>query len=308
MLSPNSCVKYFKVGSATRRHSVIGCIGYENANPNLTNLIITNVPEMADVGVGTSDADAEQGNGNNGNNGNKGNNGNNITCAICLECINSGSSSGSSSSDHQKKNIATTDCGHTFCLSCLLTNLHTSNLCPLCRAPIEKNVKHVLKPLSYSDGIGLLDHELNGLRIMDDVEQFVQNAIEISSQPNTDGQNVEEIVGDLMNMVTNFGFNLLYDAALHSSGSEQNMDQEWIIQMYDDVNSDNSGTTNDNNSDSDSESESDSESNDGGDTGSDDGDDADSDDEDQDDDSKSESESNENKKIMLPEVPESMLY
>jgi hypothetical protein len=161
-----------------------------------------------------------------------------------------------------------------------------------------------LKPLSYSDGIGLLDHELNGLRIMDDVEQFVQNAIEISSQPNTDGQNVEEIVGDLMNMVTNFGFNLLYDAALHSSGSEQNMDQEWIIQMYDDVNSDNSdsdnsGTTNDNNSDSESESES----NDGDDTSSESG----SDDEDEDD-SKSESESNENKKIMLPEVPESMLY
>lgn len=292
MLSPNSCVKYFKTGSATRRHSVIGCIGYENANPNLTNLtnlIITNVPEMADVGVGTSDADAEEGNGNNGNN---------ITCAICLESINSGSSSGSSSSDHQKKNVATTDCGHTFCLSCLLTNLHNSNLCPLCRAPIEKNVKHVLKPLSYSDGIGLLDHELNGLRILDDIEQFVQNAIEISSQPNTDGQNVEEVVGDLMNMVTNFGFNLIYDAALHSSGSEQNMDQEWIIQMYDDANSDNSGTTNDNNSDSDSESES------NGDTSSESG----SDDEDQDDDSKSESESNENKKIMLPEVPESMLY
>jgi cobalamin biosynthesis protein CobT len=164
-------------------------------------------------------------------------------------------------------------------------------------------VKHVLKPLSYSEGIGLLNHELNGLRIMNDVEQFVQNAIEISSQPNTDGQNVEEVVGDLMNMVTNFGFNLLYDAALHSSGSEQNMDQEWIIQMYDDANSDNSGTTNDNNSDSDS----DSESNDGDDTGSDDGDDADSDHDDEDD-SKSESESNENKKIMLPEVPESMLY
>jgi hypothetical protein len=153
-----------------------------------------------------------------------------------------------------------------------------------------------LKPLSYSDGIGLLDHELNCLRILEDIEQFVQNAIEISSQPNTDGQNVEEVVGDLMNMVTTFGFNLLYDAALHSSGSEQNMDQEWIIQMYDDANSDNSGITNDNNSDSDSN----------GNTSFDDGDDTGLDD-DVEDDSKSESESNENKKIMLPEVPESML-
>jgi hypothetical protein len=193
-----------------------------------------------------------------------------------------------------QKNIATTECGHTFCLSCLLTNLHNSNLCPLCRAPIQKNVKHVLKPLSYSDGIGLLDHELNGLRILEDIEQFVQNAIEISSQPNTDGQNVEEVVGDLMIMVTNFGFNLLYDAALHSSGSEQNMDQEWIIQMYDDANSDNSEITSYNNSDSDSDSNHDTSS------------DTSSDDDDEDD-SKSESESNENKKIMLPEVPESML-
>jgi hypothetical protein len=253
-------------------------MGYENANPPIPSLV-----ETVDVGVGCDCANEI------------------VTCAICLENINAGYGA-------VQKNIATTECGHTFCLSCLLTNLHTSNLCPLCRAPIEKNVKHVLKPLSYSDGIGLLDHELNGLRIMDDVEQFVQNAIEISSQPNTDGQNVEEIVGDLMNMVTNFGFNLLYDAALHSSGSEQNMDQEWIIQMYDDANSDNSGTTNDNISDSESES------NDGDDTGSDDGDDADSDgddtgsDDDDEDDSKSESESNENKKIMLPEVPESMLY
>ena len=200
MLSPNSCVKYFKTGSATRRHSVIGCIGYENANPNLMNLI-TNVPEMVDVGVGTSDAHQ-------GNNGNKENN---ITCAICLECIDSGSSSSSGSgSDHQKKNVATTECGHTFCLSCLLQHLHFSNICPLCRAPIEQNVKHVLKPLSYSDGIGLLDHELNGLRIVQEVEQLVQSAMEISADPNTNGQNVEDVVGDLMNMVTNFGFNLLF--------------------------------------------------------------------------------------------------
>jgi hypothetical protein len=277
-MSPNSCGKYFRLGSKTRRDSVIGCIGYEHANP--TPSFNASFVETAEIGVGTSSAC------DNGDN----------TCAVCLESFDSGYA--------PQKNIATTECGHTFCLSCLLTNLHTSNLCPLCRAPIEKDVKHVLKPLSYSDGIGLLDHELNGLRILEDIEQFVQNAIEISSQPNTDGQNVEEVVGDLMNMVTNFGFNLLYDAALHSSGSEQNMDQEWIIQMYNDANSDNSGITNDNNSDSDSDSDSDSESE--SDSESDDGDDTCSDDDDEDD-SKSESESNENKKIMLPEVPESML-
>jgi hypothetical protein len=262
MLSPNSCVKYFKMGSATRRHSVIGCIGYENANPNLMNLI-TNVPEMVDVGVGTS-SDAHQ---------------ENITCAICLECIDS--SSNSSGSDHQKKNVATTECGHTFCLSCLLKNLHTSNLCPLCRAPVEQNVKHVLTPLSYSDGIGLLDRQLNGLRIYEDVEQFVQNAMEVSSQPNTDGQNVEDVVGDIMTMITYFGFNLLYNATLHTNGSEEHMDPEWIIQMYDDGDDDDDDSTIINDSD-------------------------DSDDSDSESDSDGEDESK-NKRVVLPEVPESML-
>ena len=274
MLSPNSCVKYFKMGSATRRHSVIGCIGYEHANP--PNLI-TNVPEMVDVGVGTSDAHQ-------GNNGNKENN---ITCAICLECIDSGSSSSSGSgSDHQKKNVATTECGHTFCLSCLLKNLHTSNLCPLCRAPVEQNVKHVLTPLSYSDGIGLLDRQLNGLQIYEDVEQFVQNAMEVSSQPNTNGQNVEDVVGDIMTMITYFGFNLLYNATLHTNGSEEHMDPEWIIQMYDDDDGDDGDDSTIINDSDDSDSESDS-------------DDEDSDDEDEDE--------SKNKRVVLPEVPESML-
>ena len=161
-------------------------------------------------------------------------------------------------------------------------------------------MKQVLKPLSYSDGIGLLNHELNALRIMEDVEQFVQNAMEISSQPNTNGQNVEDVISDLMNMVTDFGFNLLYDATLHTNGGEeQHMDQEWILQMYnhndDDDDDDDDGddsTTNDYNSDSESDdSESESES------------------PDSDDDEKGDGDTDEskNKRVVLPEVPQSML-
>ena len=253
MLSSASCANYFKIGSTTRRYSVIGCIGYENANPSscIPETVETaetaetaETVETAEIGVGTWDGEP-------------------IECAICLECLDSGSGSGCAP---QKKNIATTECGHTFCLSCLLKNLHHSNLCPLCRAPVEQNVNHVLKPLSYSDGIGLLDHELHGLRIMEEVEQFVQNAVEISADPNTNGQNIEDIVGDLMNMVTNFGFHLLYDAALHSSGTEQHMDNEWIIQMYDDDTNSGSGSDdssiNDYNTDSADSSDSDDESGD----------------------------------------------
>ena len=263
-MSPNSCGKYFRLGSKTRRDSVIGCIGYENANPTPLNASFV---ETAEIGVGTSTCDCDNGDGDN-------------TCAVCLESF--GAAMGAS-----QKNIATTECGHIFCLSCLLTNLHNSNLCPLCRAPIEKNVKHLLKPLSYSEGIGLLSHELNALRIVEDVEQFVQNAMEISSQPNTNGQNVEDVVGDLVTMVTNFGFNLLYDATLHTNGGEeQNMDQEWIIQMYNDDDSDDSDDES-NDDDSTVQDDSDSES------------------------SELESDSNDdeskNKRIVLPEVPESML-
>jgi hypothetical protein len=263
MLSPNSCANYFKLGSTTRRYSVIGCIGYEHANPSCIPETVEPV-ETVEIGVGTSNCD-------DGDN----------TCAICLDCFDSGCA--------PQKNIATTECGHTFCLSCLLKNLHTSNLCPLCRTPVEQNVKQVLKPLSYSEGIGLLDHELNGLRILEEVEQFVQNAMEISSQPNTNGQNVEDVIGDIMSMVTNFGFNLLYDATLHTNGSEEHMDTEWITQMYnnddDDDDDDDDSTINDSNSESD-DSESESES--------------DEEEDDVDEESK-------NKRVMLPEVPESML-
>jgi hypothetical protein len=257
MLSPNSCTKYFKLGSKTRRDGVIGCMGYENANPPIPSLV-----ETVDVGVGCDCANEI------------------VTCAICLENINAGYGT-------VQKNIATTECGHTFCLSCLLTNLRVSNLCPLCRDPIEKEVKRVLKPLSYPTGIELLDHELDSLRIYQDVEQFVQNAMEISSQPNTTGQNVDDVIGNIMTMVTNFGFNLLFDAALHTTGGEEHMDPEWINQMYDGDDGDGDDSTiNDYNSDSDEEEE---------------------EEEEEEDDGNGNDNESKNKSIVLPEVPHSML-
>jgi hypothetical protein len=248
-LIPVPSSSYFKLGSLTRRHSVIGCIGYEFANPQKEK---------------GEEKEKEEEN----------------ICSICLEKQESG----------QKNNLATTPCGHTFCLSCLISHLKYNTSCPLCRAPVEQNVKRVLKPLSYTEGIGLLDRQLDGLRIYEDVEQFVQNAMEVSSQSNTDGQNVEDVIGDIMTMVTNFGFNLLYNSTLHTNGSEEHMDPEWIIQMYDDDDDDDDDSTINESDDSD---------------------DSDSDSESGTDDSDSESDSDEeeskNKRIVLPEVPESML-
>lgn len=278
LLSPGACDNYFKMGSKTRRHSVIGCIGYEHANPCVS--VIDSIVEKVDVGVGCGIGCDDSGHDNNN------------TCAICLESLVLYAGIDGAS----QKNVATTECGHTFCLSCLLTNLRVSNLCPLCRTPVEKNVKQVLKPLSYSEGIGLLNHELNGLRIYEDVEQYVQNALEISTQPNTNGQNVQDVIDSIVNMVTNFGFNLLYDATLHTNGGEeQHMDQEWIVQMYNNDDSDDSTINDYNNSDD-----------------SDDSEEEDEEEEEEDEEEEEEEEDDEEKKeskyqVVLPEVPESML-
>lgn len=265
-LSPGSCAKYFKLGSATRRYSVIGCLGYEHAYPYPT------ATETTEIGVGTS-CEME------------------TTCAICLDALVLTSGVGCA----PQKNIATTECGHTFCLSCLLKNLHTSNLCPLCRTPIEKDVKKVLNPLSYSEGIQLLNHELNGLEIYNNVEHFIQNALEISNQPNTDGQNVQDVIDGVVNMVTNFGFNLLFDATLHTNGGEErHMDEEWIIQMYND---DSDGSDGSDGSDSTINDYNDSSSSSGG----------SDDDDDDDDDGSSTTVNGSFIAIRLPEIPQSML-
>ena len=189
-LIPVPSSSYFKLGSLTRRHSVIGCIGYEFANPQ-------------------KEKDEEKEKEKN-------------TCSICLEEQENG----------QKNNIATTPCGHTFCLSCLISHLKYNNSCPLCRAPIEENTKKIVTPISYDDGVMLLNHELTSLNIEQDVERFVQNAIEISGNSQTDGSNVSSIVDDLMTMVANFGFNLLYDAVCHQAHGEENVDPEWQYEMY----------------------------------------------------------------------------
>jgi hypothetical protein len=250
ILTAESCEQYFKVGAVTRRYSVIGCNGYEIANPtdNISNIsnIYNIAVETKDVATSTSTSTSTT---------------NDIavveekealcaastcaasTCAICME-------------DVGQKNMASTECGHTFCLSCLLSQLKHSNSCPLCRTPIDQNVKKVLKPLSYSDGIALLDHELNAIDIYDSVEQYVQNAIEVSANPQTDGRNVDSIIEDFMILIGSFGFNLLYDAVCHINGGEHNVDQEWVVEMYgDDDNSD------DDNSDDDSEESEESDSN-----------------------------------------------
>ena len=195
---------YFKLGSLTRRHSVIGCIGYEYANPPQKE-------EEEEEEKTTKEEQKEEQKEETKN-----------SCAICLE-----------QQEHdQTKNLATTPCGHTFCLTCLLGHLKYNNSCPLCRAPIEENAKKIVTPISYDDGVMLLNHELTSLRIEENIQEQVDALIEISGNPQTDGSNVSSIVDELMVMVASFGFNLLYDAVCHMQNGEENVDPEWQYEMY----------------------------------------------------------------------------
>ena len=259
-LIPVPSSSYFKLGSLTRRHSVIGCIGYEFANPQKEK---------------EKDEEKEK---------------EKNTCSICLE-----------EQENGQNNIATTPCGHTFCLSCLISHLKYNTSCPLCRAPIEENAKKIVTPISYDDGVMLLNHELTSLNIEQDVERFVQNAIEIAGNSQTDGSNVSSIVDDLMTMVANFGFNLLYDTVCHQAHGEENVDPEWQYEMYgSDSDSDSEGGEGseggeyDDDSDGDSDGDSDE-----GDESDGDSEDGDSDSEDGDSDSDSEVWAN---KYQLPSV------
>ena len=203
---------YFKLGSLTRRHSVIGCIGYEYANP----------PQKEEKEEEIKEEEKEEEKTKN-------------SCAICLE-----------QQEHdQTKNLATTPCGHTFCLTCLLGHLKYNNSCPLCRAPIEENAKKIVTPISYDDGVMLLNHELTSLRIEENIQEQVDALIEISGNPQTDGSNVSSIVDELMVMVASFGFNLLYDAVCHMQNGEENIDPEWQYEMYGSDEDDESGDDDD---------------------------------------------------------------
>ena len=74
------------------------------------------------------------------------------TCAICMEDIDAKTG----------KNVAKTNCGHTFCLTCLVRALKDNNTCPMCRANIEeeKPAKKV-NPLTFEDCVRLIKEEIN---------------------------------------------------------------------------------------------------------------------------------------------------
>ena len=187
---------YFKLGSLTRRHSVIGCVGFEFANPST---------QLFEEYKEDKQKEYKEEN----------------SCAICLE----------QQEREQTKNLATTPCGHTFCLTCLLSHLKHNNSCPLCRAPIEENAKKTTAPITYDEGVMLLNYELTSLRIEENIQEQIDALIEISGNSQTNGANISSVADEFMTMVASFGFNLLYDALCHMHNGEENVDPEWQHEM-----------------------------------------------------------------------------
>jgi len=226
----NHDFEYFKLGSLTRRHSVIGCIGFEFAIPNLSPQLL----EEEEDNQKQEKEEKEKYECNQNQNQEQEEN----SCAICLE----------QQERDQTKNLATTPCGHTFCLT------------PLCRAPIEENAKKPTAPITYDDGVMLLNYELSSLRIEENIREQIDALIEISGNSQTNGADISSVADELMTMVASFGFNLLYDALCHMHHGEENVDPEWQREMNgsdddDDGSSDYSSDDEDDNDNDDDDSE-----------------------------------------------------
>jgi len=83
-------------------------------------------------------------------------------CAICMESMN------------KNKNFAKTSCGHSFCLSCLVTSLKNSNTCPLCRTNIEETPpQSTTSPaLSMEECVDIIKDELDMFPVEDHLQSI----------------------------------------------------------------------------------------------------------------------------------------
>lgn len=70
-------------------------------------------------------------------------------CSICMEELDNG------------KNIAKTNCGHSFCLSCLVRALKNNNTCPICRANIEEEKPQNTTAIRLDDCVELIKEEMD---------------------------------------------------------------------------------------------------------------------------------------------------
>jgi hypothetical protein len=82
-------------------------------------------------------------------------------CAICMETLNA------------TKNFAKTNCGHSFCLSCLVQSLKSNNVCPLCRANIEEEKPAHRDALTLDTCVELIKDEIESFQYEDHLDSIM---------------------------------------------------------------------------------------------------------------------------------------
>ena len=70
-------------------------------------------------------------------------------CAICMEELDN------------VKNFAKTNCGHSFCLSCLVKALKNNNTCPMCRTNIEEEKPQNPNIIKLEECVELIKEEMD---------------------------------------------------------------------------------------------------------------------------------------------------
>ena len=115
-------------------------------------------------------------------------------CPVCLEEIGD-------------NNRITTECGHTFHASCIIQNLHTSPLCPMCRTDLDDapTAQRHLEDLDDETMDTLVDSILDGThsnhRVTNNIMIFVDNYLNGSIPNNRDAlrTSISEAICDYAN-------------------------------------------------------------------------------------------------------------
>jgi hypothetical protein len=76
-------------------------------------------------------------------------------CAICLDILD------------ENKNIAKTNCKHSFCLTCLVKALKRNNQCPMCRTDIEEKNPKATRKIRFNKLMDIACDELEMFPVKD---------------------------------------------------------------------------------------------------------------------------------------------
>jgi hypothetical protein len=124
-----------------------------------------------------------------------------MECPVCLEEIGA-------------NNVVTTECGHTFHLSCMLKNLRNSEKCPMCRAVVddEPHINHQLGDMTYED-LEDLEHSITEMtrRNMQTARLILNFIGEQIGEPNSSSRLTGHVETGVRGIVTRYVSEVVHD-------------------------------------------------------------------------------------------------